>query len=57
MTYTTGLWKLEYSPARGSDWVKQRDCARDSAQDWLDLYQSDDPSGRYVISDKRPKMI
>lgn len=57
MTFATGLWKLEFSPAHGAHWVKQRDCARESAQDWLDLYQVDDPGGRYIISDKRPKSV
>lgn len=55
-SFTIGLWKLEYSIAHGSRWIKQRDCARDSAQDWLDCYQADDPSARYLISEKKPKL-
>lgn len=54
-SYTTGLWAKEYSPAHGWHWIKQRDCARESAQDWLDCYQADAPKTEFRISDKRPK--
>lgn len=54
-SFTIGLWKKESSPAHGWRWVKQRDCARESAQDWLDCYQEDDPDGEYRISEKAPR--
>ena len=55
MSFTIGLWKKEFSITRGWQWVKQRDCARESAQDWLDCYQEDEPNAEFCISDKAPK--
>lgn len=54
-SYTIGLWRKEWSVTRGWQWIKQRDCARESAQDWLDCYLADDPNGQYMISERRPK--
>ena len=50
----TALWAAEYSAAHGWRWIKQRDCARESAQDWLTCYQEDEPGTAYRISDTRP---
>ncbi len=45
------LWR--YNTVTGY-WVYVRDCYRDRAQDWLRIFQSDEPDATFRASNRRP---
>lgn len=45
------LWRLDGASGR---YEEQRECADDTAAEWLKRYQKDDPGCVFVLSKKRP---
>jgi hypothetical protein len=52
----TTLWAIRFSPVRGWQVIRERDCDAKNAQLYLDVFQSDEPQVAFKVSDKKPKM-
>lgn len=50
------LWALRTSVARGKEWKAERKVTDDNAQQWLEVFQKDEPDTQFVVSDKKPKV-
>lgn len=48
------LWSLRWSPAQGSHWKLERTCAADTAAQWLERFQRDEPDTTFRLAAKRP---
>lgn len=49
------LWARRYSFVRGFHWVMEREVTEQTAKAWLELFKNDEPSIRFVVSDKKPR--
>lgn len=49
----TSLWR--YNKTTGY-WVFCRECCESVAQDWLKVWQNDEPTVSFVLSPNRPKV-
>jgi hypothetical protein len=45
------LWK--YNPITGI-WKLVRDVTEETAQQWLAIFQADEPTGKFVVSKRKP---
>ena len=50
------LWSLRFTPAKGWHWKMERDCATDSADQWVAMFQADEPHVQFKVSAKQPKV-
>ncbi len=51
----TYLWSKRFSPARGWHWRQERDCLPNTASQWLDIFQRDEPGVEFILSDEKPR--
>jgi hypothetical protein len=47
----TGLWKLD---AIVGQWKLERECAPETAAEWLERFRRDEPAAQFCLSEKRP---
>lgn len=50
------LWSLRFTPAQGWHWKLERDCASENAEQWVAMFQSDEPGVQFKVNAKRPKV-
>ena len=50
----TGLWSYRWGVARGWRWTLERWCMDSTKNDWLAVYQADEPSIIFKLSYSRP---
>lgn len=50
------LWELNFSSAKGWNWVACRTCNPDTAGAWLYTYQGDEPEKVFKLSKRKPKL-
>ena len=53
---STELWELNFSFAKGWNWVACRTCEPDTAEAWLAQYQADEPGKVFRLSKRKPKL-
>ena len=53
---TTNLYSKRFTPARGWHWELERGCNISTANDWLEVFQKDEPTVEFKISKKTPKL-
>jgi hypothetical protein len=46
------LWK--YNPITGI-WKLVRDVTEETAQQWLTIFQADEPTAKFVVSNRKPR--
>ena len=49
------LWSRRWSVSFGTHWVLERDCAIDTANEWLAVFRESEPTIEFVLSAKRPR--
>lgn len=50
------LWSKRWSTARGEHWIIERLCEPATAEQWLEVFQKDEPTVEFKLSYKRPKI-
>jgi hypothetical protein len=51
----TTLWAKRHSVAYGWRWTHERQCSPDTAQEWLAVFQRDEPNISFALSDRKPR--
>lgn len=54
MATKLSLWSRRHSAARGYHWRQEREVTEATAQDWLDIFEKDEPGVQFVVSAHRP---
>jgi hypothetical protein len=49
------LWSKRFSTAQGHHWKIERECLQETAQQWLEVFQKDEPDVKFVISSNKPR--
>jgi len=50
------IWSTRFSGARGNHIVAERQCNENEAQQWLEIFRSDEPNVCFIASKRKPKI-
>lgn len=50
------LWAKRWNVAHGVTWSKERSVTPDTAENWLAIFQKDEPEIEFRLSDKKPRV-
>ena len=49
------IWSRRFSVAHGWRWVPERIVSNETASEWINVFQSDEPNVTFRIADTQPK--
>jgi len=50
----TNLWSKRFTPAAGTHWKLERECSLESAAEWRNVFQKDEPNVLFFLSKRKP---
>ena len=54
---TSKLWAYRTDPAYGWRWHLCREVFTNEADQWVNIFQKDEPDTKFVVADKKPKVV
>jgi hypothetical protein len=55
MTKPLTIWSARFCPAKGNDFVAERQCSEADARAWLKVFRDDEPTVTFVASARKPQ--
>lgn len=48
------IWSRRFTPALGNHWKLERECTKDTIQQWLSVFRADEPNVSFIGNNRKP---